>query len=101
MRLVAIIFCCTGAAAPVFTLPDDVIPRKHVVDLAIDPSKPTFDGQIRIEVELRKSLNEIWLDARDITPLEASAGGKTARAETFGDEFVRLAVDSPIGPGRT
>lgn len=88
---------------PTFLLPDDVIPKKHIVDLTIDPSQPAFDGRARIEVELRHPVTVIWVNARNLTPTEASveAEGRTypARAETAGDEFIALELDSRVGPG--
>jgi hypothetical protein len=80
------------------------VPRKHSVELTIDPSQPTFEGRIAIEIELRKSTAVLWLHAKDITASEASVvfGGTTrkARAEAAGGEFLGLELDSPIGPGR-
>ncbi len=86
---------------PAFTLPDDVVPTKYVVDLTIDPAKDTFDGVARIEVDLKKPVTVIWVNAKDITPEEASVGGKKARAEAAGGEFIGLQLDSPAAPGRT
>src|SRR5271155_5433298 len=94
-------FTWACAAQPSFLLSDDVVPRKHTVDLTVDPGKDTFSGQVRIEVELKKATNTIWLNARDITPLEASVGSHLARAEAVDDEFILLRLDSPVGPGRT
>ena len=87
------------AAAPIFTLPRDVVPKKYSVDLTIDPAQPTFRGDIRINVELKKSTAQIWLDAKDIVPREASVNGKRARVELAGGEFLGLNLDSPEGPG--
>ena len=85
---------------PPFLLPDDAVPRKHTVELTIDPSQPTFEGRVAIEIELRKPTAVLWLHAKDITASEASVvfGGRTlkARAEAAGGEFLGLALDSPI-----
>ena len=56
---------------------------------------------MRIEIELKKATKTIWLEAKDITPSEASVGGKKARAEVAGEEFIGLELESPMGPGRT
>ena len=75
MRLIlAFFFSILSFAAPSFTLPDDVVPKKYTVDLTIDPSKDSFDGQARIDVELKRSTNHIWINAKDLTPMEASVG---------------------------
>ncbi|HML18926.1 MAG TPA: M1 family aminopeptidase [Bryobacteraceae bacterium] len=101
MRLVtALLFSVISIAAPSFHLPDDILPRKYTVDLTIDPSKDTFEGVVRIDVEMKKSADHIWLNAKDITTLEASVGKQKARAEAVDDEFLDLALDSPAGPGR-
>ncbi|MGD1094208.1 MAG: M1 family metallopeptidase [Bryobacteraceae bacterium] len=89
---------------PSFLLPDDVVPRKYIADLTIDPSQPIFDGWVSIEVDLRKSVNVVWLNGKDLIPREAviefAGQSYPARAETAGGEFIGLALDSPVGPGR-
>jgi len=101
MQLIPLLLLCSNSfAAPVFTLPDDIIPAKYVAELTIDPSQANFGGQIRIEVTLTKATGVIWLEAKDITPSEASVNGKTARTDLAGGEFLGLNLDSPAGPGR-
>jgi alanyl aminopeptidase len=106
MRFVLVLLFSAAAfaalpAPPSFTLPDDVVPRKYVADLTIDPSNETFEGYMRIEVELKKPTSVIWLNAKDITPSEAAVGGKKVQAEAAGGEFLGLALDSPARAGRT
>jgi alanyl aminopeptidase len=98
---ISALFTIICSAQPAFLLPDDVIPTKHSMDLTIDPDKDSFTGQARIDVELKKPAATIWLNAKDITPLEASVGSQAARAETVGDEFIALHLDAPAGAGRT
>jgi alanyl aminopeptidase len=86
---------------PAFVLPDDVTPRKYFIDLTIDPSQDTFTGQARIEVEVKKPTSLIWLNAKDITPSEATVGGKKATATAAGGEFLGLQLDSPVKAGHT
>ena len=86
---------------PAFTLPDDVVPRKYTVDLTIDPSRATFDGEVRIDVELKKPVTVIWLNAKDISPSETTVGGKSVAAEAAAGEFIGIDLGSPAGPGRT
>jgi cytosol alanyl aminopeptidase len=100
-RGLSLIFAAICAAQPSFLLPDDVIPRKHTMDLTIDPAQDTFTGHARIDVELKKSTTTIWLNAKSITPLDVSVGSHPARAETVADEFIGLHLDAPIGPGHT
>ena len=87
--------------APAFFLPGDVIPLKHTVEMTIDPGRDTFTGRATIQVEIRKPLTVIWLNGKDIVPLEATVGSKKAHAETASDEFIGIELDSPVQPGRT
>ncbi len=90
---------------PAFLLPHDVVPKKHIVELTIDPDKPAFDGWVRIEVELRKPAKVIWVNAKDVTVKEASVGanGHTypARAQAAAGEFIGLELGSPIDGAAT
>ena len=99
-----ILACATTLpAVPSFQLPNDVIPKKHIIELTIDPTLDTFTGWARIEVELSRSTNILWVNAKDLTPRESSVSwqGRTvsAPASIVGGEFIGLALDSPIGPG--
>ncbi len=86
---------------PEFLLPGDVIPLKHTIDLTIDPDRDTFTGRAMIDVEIKKPLRLIWLNAKDIVPLEVTVGSKTAHAEAAAEEFIGIELDSPVKPGRT
>jgi cytosol alanyl aminopeptidase len=101
MRFFGVLLVAAGAfaAAPQFTLPDDAVPRKYTAELTIDPAQPTFRGSIRIAVDLNKSTSQIWLNAKDITPSEATVDGKKAQFELAGGEFLGLTLGSPAGPG--
>ena len=86
-------------APPAFQLPDGVVPQKYIAELTIDPAQSTFEGRMRIEVEIEKATSVIWLDAKDITPLEASVNGRPATAEPVGGEFLAIRLASPVEPG--
>jgi alanyl aminopeptidase len=108
LRFLSWLICAVPLSAlpspPVFFLPDDVVPLKYFVDLTIDPSQPTFDGWVRIEIELRKPVDVIWVNGKDLTPREAvvefGRQSYPARAETADGEFIGLDLESPLGPGR-
>ncbi len=89
---------------PSFLLPGDVVPMRHIIELTIDPTRPTFDGWARIEAGLQTRASIVWLNAKDLVPKEASVefDGRVypARAQTAGGEFIALELASPIGPGR-
>ncbi len=88
---------------PLFLLPDGVTPKKHTIELTIDPALDSFTGSARIEVELNKPANLLWVNAKGLTPEEASVTwqGRTIRAQAsaVGGEFIGLELDSSIGPG--
>lgn len=105
-RLLALFLASTSflpaqPAPPVFLLPDNVVPLKHTIELTIDPSRDTFTGWARIDVELQAPTSVIWVNAKDITPSEASVGSQKARATAVGGEFLAIELDSPAPPGRT
>lgn len=85
---------------PAFVLSDDVIPRKHTIEMTIDPARDTFTGSALIDVEIRKPTSLIWLNGKDLIVLNASVGSKKARAEAVGGEFIALELDRPVS-GRT
>jgi cytosol alanyl aminopeptidase len=91
------------AAPPSFLLPEGVTPKKHIIELTIDPELDKFSGLARIEVEVSKPTNIVWVNAKDLTPEEASVTwlGRAlpARASVSGGEFIGLELDSTIGPG--
>ena len=98
--ILASLSVCCCAAQPAFVLPDDVVPRKYTIDLVIDPSKTTFSGIARIEVELRRETDEIWLNGKDLLAGSVDVDGVAGRAEPVGGEFLDLQLDAPVGPGR-
>ncbi len=108
MRLVLWLLCAGSLSAlpppPGFVLSNDVVPKKYTLDLTIYPAQPTFEGSVRIDVELRKPVTFIWLNAKDVNPIDATieVDGHTAQAhaEAVGGEFIGIELDSPAGPGR-
>lgn len=90
-------------ATPAFHLPEGVEPRRHSLELTLDPRQSTFLGQVRIEVELRRPAALLWLHARDLEARRASvwfAGREhPAKATAAGGEFLALELDAPAGPG--
>ncbi len=89
------------AQTPTFLLPDDVVPKKHMIEMTIDPAKDSFEGFSRIEVEVKKPAKTIWINAKDLVATEASVGKQKARAEAVGDEFLALHLDAPVSGATT
>jgi cytosol alanyl aminopeptidase len=90
-------------APPTFLLPNDVLPKKHTIELTINPSLDTFVGWARIDVQLTKSAAVLWVNAKDLTPERASVDYKghtiKAKATAVGEEFIGLELASAVGPG--
>ena len=85
---------------PPFALADDVAPRAYAIELTIDPNSDHFSGKARIDIELFKPQQVIWLNA---TGLEISSAwiedGKRrqqARVTPIGGDFAALEVASRI-----
>ncbi len=80
-----------------------MIPRRHNVEMTIDPARDSFNGVVRIDVELRTPQSTVWVNGKDLTVTEASitVGGKVspAKAATVGGEFIGLTPAQPVGPG--
>ena len=88
------------AAPPRWTLPDDVTPVAHTVEITLDPRLPAFTGVARIEVDLKSAQDVIWVNGRDITVQNASVNAQPALVQLAGNEFIGLATGKPVGPGR-
>ena len=91
---------CGWAAAPQWTLPDDVIPIAHMAELTLDPRLATFTGRITIKAELTAKRDTIWLNARDITVQSASLNGEAATVRFAANEFLGLTPKTSLAPGR-
>jgi alanyl aminopeptidase len=84
------------AAAPSFLLPNDVVPLKHAVELTVDPSRDTFEGRMRIEVELRAPVTEVWVNGKDLVVKSASLNGTPHTVLGAGGEFIGLDLGTPV-----
>ncbi len=100
--LLLFVSCVLNAQAP-FTLPNDVLPKKHIVELNVDPAQNTFTGWVRIDVELTKPTQNIEVNAKNLQVLSSSLiwQGRTLPAQpTINDETIYLRAPQPIGPGK-
>jgi alanyl aminopeptidase len=92
-----------SGAPPGFALPGDAVPRKHAVELTVDPNQASFDGWMRIELDLRRPVDTIWLNARGLSIREASVRvaeeSVPVRLVTSGGEFLGLELGAAAGPG--
>ena len=94
--------CAAVLPAQSFLLPNDVIPKKHIIELTIDPARDTFTGWAQIEVELTKPTQAIAVNAKDLQAQASSIiwQGRTISAQpSIDEETVTLNLPSQIGPG--
>jgi alanyl aminopeptidase len=73
-------------------LPPGVRPVRYALDLAIDPSKPTFTGHTRITIAIDKPTRAIVLHGRGLTIRTATL--TTSRGKLAGTARLRLAFES-------
>lgn len=88
---------------PPFSLNDEAVPRKYWVELTVDPARESFEGTVRIDVELLKPASVIWLNAAGLTVKEASlqVNGRThaIRTEPIEGELLAVELGSRIAAG--
>jgi len=91
-------------APPQLRLPSGVHPARYAVNLTLSPESEDFSGTIDIEIASDVPQPVLWLNARNLVVSEASV--KTAAATLHprivpgGDDFVGLAFEKPVEPGR-
>jgi aminopeptidase N len=83
-------------------LPTNVVPIHYDIDIRPNSTTPTFDGSVRITVEVREPTSKITLNSLDLKFDSAllGQGGNTARV-TFDDkqQTATLHFDKPIAKG--
>jgi alanyl aminopeptidase len=93
-----------GAEVPSLRLPDSVAPQAYQVSLTLDPAKPSFTGDILIDVDVKSPVREVWLNGHNLTLKSAAwtAGGKSrsAKTATSGADFVSLSFAEPLPVGK-
>ncbi|HVX66058.1 MAG TPA: M1 family aminopeptidase [Bryobacteraceae bacterium] len=107
LTLIAAVACAFGAQAPAppaLRLPDTVAPIRQMVDLTVVPSAEGFHGSTDIEINVRRPVPVIWLNASELSIENASfssaAGRVKARVIPGGADFVGLAFDQPSAGGK-
>ncbi len=89
---------------PALRLPKTARPTGYVVELAIDPARPSFRGMVDVAVRLDEKTSYLWMHAEALKIERASgkAGGAAVgvTATPRGEEgFLGVAFDRPVGPG--
>ncbi len=98
---------------PTLRLPRDFTPERYTAELAIDPAKPDFTGEIAIDGTLGQRTAVIWLNGKNLEIDKASATPmlkpgihskivmvpKPLTVTPHGD-YLELRPAEPLGPGR-
>lgn len=88
---------------PSLRLPEAVRPTRYSAELTVVPSEESFRGSIDIGLEVRRTTNTIWLNARYLTVelarLEGAGAPAQARIVPGGDDLVGLQFDEALAPG--
>lgn len=82
--LLSTLLCCAAHALPPSgPLPRSVAPVHYHLELAMDPARSDFEGEVVIEVDVRSETRRVWLHARDVEI-------RSARIERDGADPVML-----------
>ncbi len=94
----------SGPVPPALRLPPGARPTLYEVDLTVVPTRPRFDGELRVHLELQGRTALLWLNATGLTIEGATASGDgdavAARVVPGGDDFVGFAFEPPLEAGR-
>ncbi len=90
-------------ASPTLRLPSQVRPTGYTAELTLDPTAPTFQGSLVIDLQVVEPTDVVWLQGRHLTVKEASltAGGQTLAAtpvQGTGD-FLGFTFERPLAVG--
>ena len=93
--LVAILgpaFAAADATPPTLRLPAGPRPTRYELELTVDPTRSTFEGEVRLHVVLPEPTSLLWLNATELTVTQASAvvsGQNVAARPRAGRRFLR------------
>ncbi|MGZ3457057.1 MAG: M1 family metallopeptidase [Archangium sp.] len=89
--------------SPKLRLPAQVRPTGYSVELTLDPSQPTFQGMVDIDLDVKEATEALWLLGHSLSVKEAAltVGGKAvAVTQTKGEgDFLGFVPESPLPPG--
>src|SRR5688572_18859255 len=86
-------------------LPEDTHPLRYHLQLSVDPRKPTYTGEVQIELALDRPRERLWLhnrgprvsQVRVVRPDGQVSSGELTRVSDSGLSALRLT--QPVGPG--
>jgi alanyl aminopeptidase len=102
----ATITATTARGAPPFRLPGDAVPKRYSAELVVDPRSSSIGATLELELDVRRGVDTLWLDAEGLTVQRAQIHiGKSAMAARVltGDRhLLGFAFDKPLptGPAR-
>ncbi|CAN5681577.1 M1 family metallopeptidase [soil metagenome] len=93
-----------GEAVPTLRLPRLFMPTGYAARLAIDPAKPTFEGDIQIAGTLSTATSVIWLHGRQLAVKHATATGSAGvptelHVTPRGEDLLELRSEGALPPG--
>lgn len=96
-------FATAAPKPPGFDLTNEVRPTRYALDLTIFPERPTFDGEVRIAIQVETAKPVIWINARDLNigsaSLQRSGSTLTLHPIPGDEETIGLEAPAPIPPG--
>ncbi len=90
---------------PTLRLPDGAAPLAYILNFTLDPSKPTFSGDARINLELTQPTDHLWLNGTElqITSATLKTDSESLAATPIAaksEQFIGFTFPKQVGPGK-
>ncbi|WP_395853583.1 M1 family metallopeptidase [Cystobacter fuscus] len=89
--------------SPTLRLPTGVRPTGYSAELTLDPTQPTFQGVLDIDLDVKEATETVWLLGHELTVKEAAltvGGVPVAVSPVKGTgDFLGLRTEVALGPG--
>ncbi|WP_043431566.1 M1 family metallopeptidase [Cystobacter fuscus] len=89
--------------SPTLRLPTGVRPTGYSAELTLDPTQPTFQGVLDIDLDVKETTRTVWLLGHELTVKEASltvGGVPVAVSQVKGTgDFLGFQPEAALGPG--
>ena len=91
-----------SVSPPAFRLPAGARPLGYDLTMTVVPGEAKSAGEVTIDVELTGAHRVLWLNADmlKVTRASVAAPGTDASVVSGGEQFVGVAFDPPLPPGR-
>jgi alanyl aminopeptidase len=91
------------AEAPKLRLPDWARPISYALEVRVIPGEEDFSGEVRIDIELLRATDIVWLNGTHLTLDAVELQSGTEKVPTTGriasKDFLALELAHPVGPG--